>query len=264
MDLAEFAPWQALLIGGRRGSRVGDVRGRIARRLCERLGPPSAADIVARILAESDCRVAVDLGCGVHSPLSQAGPELYKVGIDVDPVSVEQARSMGLHDAYIVADIQAWSADRLRAELMKCTGGRPVDLVVAFSVVEHLNKADGWRLLEKCESITSKFVVVETPNGYVPQGPEFGNPYQRHLSGWFPWDFEGLGYSVYGTAGTRLIRGYMGIPRLRIPGIVLMDALIVSRLLMIPFRPKYAFNLLAVKDVRGVPARYPAREDWTG
>ena len=84
---------------------------------------------------------------------------------------------------------------------------------------------------------------------------EFGNEYQRHCSGWFIHEFEGHGYTVHGTTGTRYLRGYMAGPRYGFPGCLLLDEAL-TLVLRINRKPKHAFNLLAVKDVRGVPARH--------
>jgi hypothetical protein len=112
----------------------------------------------------------------------------------------------------------------------------------------------GFELLELAESLTSRFVVVETPNRFQPQGPEYGNAAQRHLSGWFPDDFVGRGYRVHGTAGTRYLRGYAGQPKVRGHGGQSVD-FVAARLLWIERFPRHAYNLTAVKDVRGVEAR---------
>jgi hypothetical protein len=95
------------------------------------------------------------------------------------------------------------------------------------------------------------------PHGFVEQGPEFGNEFQRHLSAWFIHDFEGLGYKVYGTTGTRYLRGYMAGPKYSFPGCIILDELL-TLLLRINTHPRHAFNLVAIKDVRGVSARYGA------
>ena len=34
------------------------------------------------------------------------------------------------------------------------------------------------------EKVARKKVIVFTPNGFVPQRPYDGNPFQEHLSGW--------------------------------------------------------------------------------
>ncbi len=109
-------------------------------------------------------------------------------------------------------------------------------------------------MLDTVEQVTSKFVIVETPNGFVEQGPEFGNDHQRHLSGWFPHDFEGLGYKVYGTTGTKFFHGYEAGPRWNVRGVGTLDTA-AAWLLRVDRHPRHVFNLLAIKDVRGGAAR---------
>jgi Methyltransferase domain len=214
------------------------------------IGVPLAADYTRELIQKSDCALALDVGCGGYSHLSQFRPQITTVGLDVFPAAVEAAKANGSHDSYLVADIVEENPDEI---LSRC-GGRKFDLVVLCDVIEHLPKKQGYELLDRCEQLTSKYVLLQTPNGFLEQGPEFGNEHQKHLSGWFPHDFEGLGYKVYGTSGTRYLRGYAAGPKYDFPGWMICD-IILARLLRAHTHPKRAFSLIAVKDVRGVPAR---------
>jgi Methyltransferase domain len=207
----------------------------------QRLQVPSATTYTGRIVG--DCIVAFDVGCGVSSPLTN-WPHLHTIGVDVSPESIEKARANGAHDEYRVADVLDDGLD---------VTPRP-DLVALYGVIEHLPKRRGLELLERCEALTTKYVLLETPNGFIEQGPEFGNVAQRHLSGWFPHDFEGLGYEVFGSSGMKSMMGYAGSLRWNIPGMGLVNALL-ARAVRIEKRPRFAFNLVAIKDVRGVPPR---------
>lgn len=237
-------------------------RSRVGGYLGGKLGIPSAADQTLSVAQQENCQTALDLGCGVSSHLSALRPEIKTFGIDADPGSIEEARANNVHDGYALADIVQTPIEDLRAILQEAVGQTQFDIVTAYGVIEHLTKRDGWELLEKCEALSCKYVLLETPNGFVPQGPEFGNPLQRHLSGWFPNDFRGVGYTVYGSTGTKYLRGYMGSARLPIPGTLLFDQVVLSRVLRSVSAPQHAFNLVAVKDTRGVPARYATREGF--
>ncbi|HKG92169.1 MAG TPA: class I SAM-dependent methyltransferase [Gemmatimonadaceae bacterium] len=224
--------------------------GLIAARL---LGIPQAEDYTERLVRTGEVRRALDVGCGSFSHLTRFRPGITTVGVDAFPDALELARTRGVHDAYVLADVL--SADP--AELLALAGlgpGERFDLVTLYGLIEHLLRRRGFDLLERCEALTSKYVLLETPNGFVEQGPEFGNVYQRHLSGWFPEDFIGLGYKVYGTTGTKYLRGYAAGPKYPIRGVLTLDV-VLSRLLRVDRRARHAFNLVAIKDVRGVPAR---------
>ena len=216
-----------------------------------RLRPLTALDYTCQLAERPDCRLALDIGCGNFSFLSAFRPKLKTVGLDAFPEAIELAKSRNLHDHYIVADILKTDIDDMLAQVPDL--GR-FDIVTLYGVIEHFTKSQGYEMLEVCEKLTSKFVLLETPHGFVEQGPEFGNEFQRHLSGWYIHDFEGRGYQTYGTTGTRYLRGYVAGPKYDFPGCILLDEFL-TLFLRINKHPKHAFNLVAIKDIRGVPAR---------
>ncbi|MCX6926852.1 MAG: class I SAM-dependent methyltransferase [Verrucomicrobia bacterium] len=217
------------------------------------VAPHSIGDHLQQIIQLGDCRTALDIGCGPSSFLNQFRPNLRTVGLDAFEGAIAEARRRGQHDDYVLADILTTSPEAI----LERAGGRPFDLVTLFDVIEHFPRRQGLELLERCERLTSKFVVVHTPNGFLPQGPEYGNEFQRHLSGWFPCDFEGMAYTVHGTTGAKMFRGYAAGLRYNFPGAASCDVLLAG-LLRIEKRPQRAFSLLAVKDVRGEPVRMGA------
>ena len=214
----------------------------MANPLRQLLRPKSAADFTAQLVANGEIKTALDIGCGTSSHLSRFRPKVETTGLDAHHDAIDLAKERGVHNHYIEADILQ---DNINAQF---------DLVTLYGLIEHLPKTDGFRLLDSIEKLSSKFILLETPNGFVPQGPEFGNEFQRHHSGWFIHEFEGRGYTVYGTTGTRHLRGYMAGPKHNFPGCLLCDELL-TLLLRINRNPKHAFNLVAVKDVRGIQAR---------
>lgn len=216
------------------------------------LRPRNAADYTRTLIETGECKIGLDVGCGSYSNLSAFRPQVQTVGIDAHPAAIEQARTRNLHDHYFVADVLRDDPEGILKQIAKVGS---IDLVSLYNVIEHVPKRLGFELLERCEKLTSKYLIVETPNGFLEQGPEFGNEFQRHLSGWFIHDFEGLGYKVYGVTGTRYFRGYMAGPKYSFPGCILLDEMLTV-LLRINKRPRHAFNLVAIKDVRGTPARY--------
>jgi hypothetical protein len=229
--------------------------------LVGRFGFPTVHDYTEKLIARSECSIALDIGCGEFSPLSRFRPTVRTVGLDAFAGALNSARENNVHDHYVLADINKMSPEEIRTRIQKQTGARQIQLVTAFGVIEHLKKADGWRLLDICEQVSDQYVLLETPNGFVEQGAEYGNEFQRHLSGWWAHDFQGLGYTVFGTSGTRHVRGYMGETKVRLPGLLTFDLIVLSRLLNIKHSPNHAFNLVAIKDKRGVPARYSSYGD---
>lgn len=107
---------------------------------------------------------------------------------------------MDLHDDYLLGDF------------MNVTLDKTFDVVVLSHVIEHFDRDTGWQVLHRLEQLSRHMVYVETPNGFMEQTDYDGNPFQRHLSGWFPHDFESRGYTVFGSAPLWLRRP-MGAPR---------------------------------------------------
>jgi hypothetical protein len=221
------------------------------RAIRQRLRPLSVFDYTKKLVETGDCHLALDIGCGNFSYLSAFRPSVITVGLDAFPEAIAQSKAKNVHDHYILADVLK---DDLGSILKQVGDLGKFDLVSLYGVIEHFPKRQGYEMLERCEQLTSKYLILETPHGFVEQGPEFGNEFQRHLSGWFISDFEGLGYKVYGTTGTRYLRGYVAGPKYDFPGCILLDEFL-TLMLQINRHPKHAFNLVAIKDVRGVPAR---------
>ncbi len=232
---------------------------KIATNLGSSFGAPTINDHLDKILADTEVNLALDIGCGITSHLTRFRPRIKTVGLDV--FTIKQATESLAHDHYISADIINDPVEKLQEELVRLTGSSKANLVTLFGVIEHLPKKAGLEMLEKIELLSDRYLLIDTPNGFVPQGPEYGNPYQRHLSGWFPNEFEGYGYSVHGSLGTRYLRGYMGEPRIKIPGLRLFDNVVMARLLMTQRFPHHAFNICAIKNLHGVPARYKSYDD---
>jgi Methyltransferase domain len=226
--------------------------------LCRLIAPHSIGDHVGQIVRRGDCRAALDIGCGPSSVLTQFRPGLRTVGLDAFEGAIAAARRRAQHDDYVLADVLNTSPETI----LERAGGRPFDLVTLFDVIEHFPKRQGFELLERCERLTSKYILVVTPNGFLEQGPEYGNEFQRHLSGWFTHDFEGLGYAVHGVIGAKVFRGYGSMYRYNFRGAASCDVLLAG-LLRIERNAHRAFSLLAIKDVRGVPARLGANSNPT-
>ena len=199
------------------------------------------------IVRAKGCASGLDVGAGTFSVLTALRPALRSTAIDAYGPSIDASRTRNMHDEYVVGDVMTYDF-----------GGRQFDVVIANELIEHLDKWAGWRLLERLEQLARRLIIVTTPNGFVPQGPEHGNPWQRHRSGWFPHDFEGLGYTVHGIFGPKFMRGYAGQMRWRGARVLVPVSEVLGRLLQ--SHPRAHFGLLAVKDLDGVSARLDRSE----
>lgn len=137
------------------------------------------------------------------SPLRRIG--LWCAGVDGSESNLQQARNRNLFDEYHCADILEW----LRQEVKS---GAKWEVVIASHVIEHFEREKGEELLMLAEQVSPRLLYIETPNGFVEPGwqPDPLDALARHRSGWFPWDLEARGYSVFGM-GIRGLRGRSGI-----------------------------------------------------
>lgn len=142
------------------------------------------------------CESVLDLGCGHMSPLQHISGIKYSVGVERFLPYLEDSRRKGIHTKYLCGDI---SEVQFKA--------KSFDAVLLSSVIEHLTKAEGLRLLRRAERIARKKVVVITCNGYLPFIAMDGNELQKHKSGWRVEEFRGFGYRVRGQNGFKLFRG---------------------------------------------------------
>jgi len=123
---------------------------------------------------------------------------------------------------------------------------RSFDVVIAFDVIEHLSKEDGYLLVYEMERISAIASVVFTPNGHVWQPGTSDNPRQAHISGWTPKEFARLGWkTLRGSTGLKFFYGPYA--KLKLPdsiGIIRTVSVLVSRFVL--FVPGLAFSFVAV------------------
>jgi len=193
---------------------------------------PRLADYLKREL--EGCESILDLGCGQNSPLQHC-PIPYSVGIDLFEPYLRESKRKGIHSEYVLADVR-------NIEFRP----KSFDCVLATELIEHLTKEEGYRLIEKMERIARKKVILTTPNGFLPQTSYDGNKFQIHRPGWTVTELKRLGYKVKGINGTKFLRKERGELKLKI--LILSD---LTQKIVYHF-PKFAFQLLAVKNVDNV------------
>lgn len=143
-----------------------------------------------------DSKSVLELGCGNNSPLQYFPKNYYACGVDIFLPSLRESRSKHIHNSYISADV-----------LTLCIKPKSFDCVIALDVIEHLEKDDGYRLIESMKTIAREKIIIFTPNGFVKQCPYEGNVYHLHKSGWFYDDFKKLGFFAFGFFGLKYLRG---------------------------------------------------------
>lgn len=131
----------------------------------------------------------LDVACGL-SLRSKYIPASLRVGVDIYPKYFKHIKS---DVPYAVLKYDVRKLDEIFAP-------NSFDLVIALDIVEHLEKDEAFQLIKQCEKIARKAVIIETPEGYVPQNIDIlghgGHEWQTHRSGWSVHDFERRGYET--------------------------------------------------------------------
>ena len=156
---------------------------------------PPVREYIKKELA--GCDTVLDLGCGrgFDSPLEDM-PLSYTLGVDIFEPYLEECRQRKIHSDYIRADIR---------EIEFKDGS--FDTVLMLEVLEHFNKEEGRRLLDRCARWARRKVIISTPNGYVWLDKLDDNPFQKHIAGWSVEELRSLGFSVTGFLGWKKLRG---------------------------------------------------------
>lgn len=139
-------------------------------------------------------------------------------------------------------------------EALKLIPDRSFNLVMAFDLIEHLPRHEGYLLIYEMQRIAKNYVVVFTPNGHVWQPPLPDNPFQAHVSGWTPRDFASLGFRrIQGMRGFRWFYGPMS-RRKFLPKSKIVSGLVAPLDRLACLMPRLSFSFTAVyrNDPRGI------------
>jgi 2-polyprenyl-3-methyl-5-hydroxy-6-metoxy-1,4-benzoquinol methylase len=144
---------------------------------------------IGHFIKETD--VVADIGCGI-CPMNFFRPKLH---IMVEPWQEYSDILTHRH-----ADDKSVIILRLNAlDALKSLATNSVDSVFLIDVIEHIEKDEGFKIIQECERVARQQVVIFTPLGFMPQTVEKGEKdgwglscgqMQDHLSGWMPEDFS--------------------------------------------------------------------------
>lgn len=238
--------------------------GRLIRVFGERINIPNPISHVtkeaARIAKLSSTQTGIqkvsilDLGFGLGNHWSSVGADFPGTGVEIDLTAFDavvngtQGNSFPQPKDYL----QGLAPNDLAG-----IPGRSFDMVIAFDLIEHLSKADGYLLLYQMERISSHSAIIFTPNGHVWQPPSPDNPKQAHLSGWSPSEFARLGWKT--RLGATGLRGFFGPyaafkPRKQF-GFLRTFSVLLSRLALL--LPSLAYSFVAIHYTKDRPMLRP-------
>lgn len=170
--------------------------------------PASPITVVHRLISKCKKRdieriSVLDIGFGYGLHWGTSPKHLYPyvsiTALDAVPITLNEVGFMPDHEIVGVVP------DALRG-----IPDNSFDLVMAFDIIEHLPRHDGYLLIYEMQRISKHFSVIFTPNGLVWQPPLEGNPFQAHVSGWTPSELAKVGFrTLRGMRGLRWLYGPM-------------------------------------------------------
>lgn len=138
---------------------------------------------------EGDIVSILDVACGL-SFKSKFIPASIRVGVDIHE---EYFKHIESEVPYVVIKHDVRKLNEIFID-------KSFDLVIALDIVEHLEKDEALAMISECERIAKKAVVIETPEGFIPQNIDIqghgADEWQTHRSGWSQEEFIKMGYSV--------------------------------------------------------------------
>jgi len=136
---------------------------------------------------DGEIKTVLDVACGLALKSKYLSPDLI-VGVDMH-VPYLNAIVSKVPYAVVQYDVR-----KLRDIFIEDS----FDVVYAIDILEHLECPDAYSMIDQCKEIARKAVVVETPNGFIPQNLDiqgFGaHKYQTHRSGWTVKDLRAVGF----------------------------------------------------------------------
>jgi hypothetical protein len=88
------------------------------------------------------------------------------------------------------------------------------NLVIAFDLLEHLTKSDGYLTLYGMQRICSNACVAFTPNGFSWQPPSDNNKFNAHISSYTVQDFKSFGFKkIHGMVSLKQLIGPYSLPK---------------------------------------------------
>ena len=138
---------------------------------------------------KGDIVTVLDVACGLSFKSKYIDAQV-RVGVDIHEEYFKHIESEVPY-AVVKYDVR---------KLKEIFVPKSFDLVIALDIIEHLEKDEALDMIKQCETIARKAVVLETPEGYVPQNIDIqghgADEWQTHRCGWEVKELEDIGYSV--------------------------------------------------------------------
>jgi SAM-dependent methyltransferase len=207
--------------------------------LYEKFFPFTAQATILHHINRINAGKVLDVGCGKGENIKFLSNGWHfrgvLIGLDIYIPYLRKAKTSKIYNDVLLAD-----ANHLPFRISS------FDAVLAFDLIEHLEKKQGLDFIRACEKISKGFIIIFTPVGYLRQEQYDGNPYQQHKSGYTPREFRSLGYEVYGVRGSKFLWKEGAKPKLKL----VSELLSWITQLFTYLNPDLAYQMLCIKRAR--------------
>lgn len=137
-------------------------------------------------------KIVIDVACGKGKwgylvRTDRGGDNAYLIGCDAFKPYLHHVKEHAVYDDCILCDAkQLPYRDRI------------ADVIIACEILEHLEKADGYKFLIELERTCKEKLIVTTPNVFVSQNKVESNIFQVHKSVWDSRELQNMGFDVHG------------------------------------------------------------------
>jgi len=135
-------------------------------------------------------KTILDLGCGNGRPfIGTCFPTLIGVDIFKKKFEMPEYNEVWFHDI---------------RKILELYSQKFFDVITIIDVIEHLEKQDGFKLMEDAEKIARDKIIIFTPKKWTENKEavenkaywSYGNKYNYHKSHWTEKDFTDRGYEI--------------------------------------------------------------------
>ena len=212
--------------------------------ITDKIGLKNPYSMSGALFKKHQIATLLDLGAGTN-PSGPLRDKFKMKQLLIDVSYPQESNNFTVRKSLDILD-----SSGIKSEMYKFWGEKTADCVICIQTIEHLEKDRGLALLDMVESLASKLIIIETPNGFISQPGSFENPFQEHKSGWVKGDFEKFGYTVVGTNGLKILkkRSDKGEYRWTFRGIKFLDVAL-SRIFLVHKFPSLCFNIFAFKII---------------
>lgn len=137
---------------------------------------------------EKEINTVLDVACGLSLKSKFSGASII-VGVDIHEPYL---KAIDCSIPYVVIKYDVRNIKDIFLD-------ESFDVVYAIDILEHLEENDSKELLNQCKRIARKAVVIETPNGYIPQNIDIqgfnAHEFQTHRCFWNVDKLEVEGFS---------------------------------------------------------------------